>query len=76
MLSSCAVRSRDPHGLIVRPVGKGEPAQPVIDGGEANPGFEVVWMELGRAAEMTSGQAEIAGAVVLPAQFDVVVGRW
>ena len=59
--------------LVVGAVGEIEAAQPVIGGGEPDPGFEIARMLLDGAAEVLFGQAEIGGAELLLAEAEIVV---
>ena len=53
-------------------VGEVEAAQPVVGGGEPDPGLGVARMAFDRAAEIALGEAEIAGPELLLAEREVV----
>src|SRR5215813_8263766 len=65
----------DLGGLVVGAVGEIEAALAVVRRRQAHPRFEVARMQLDRAAEVTLGQAEIAGLEVLLAEAEIVAGR-
>src|SRR5262249_29569119 len=61
-------------GLLISAIGEVEALQPVVRRGEPDPGLDVAWRGLDRAAEMLLGVAVIAGAVLLLADVDVALG--
>src|SRR5207237_515238 len=59
--------------LVVGAVGELEAAQPIVAGGEPDPGFGIARMQLDGTAEVAFGDPEIAGAEVLLAEVQVVI---
>ena len=67
-------RADQADDLRIGAVGEIEAVQPVVGGGEPDPGFGVVGVLLDGALEVVFGHREIVAAEIFLAELDVVVG--
>src|SRR5690348_10860006 len=67
-------RSNDADRLTIGAVGEIKPAQAIVGGGKADPGFGIARMLLDRGTEMLFGKTVVARAEIFLAEIQLIVG--